>query len=276
MVGILVFTVSSQIIGTFAVLNKDIDALLFFSFLFLWLIVLFFMRVVDDYIDSEHDWEHYRDRSLQKGEVSFQKLVASSIMLLGIISLYFTILFWSSTLIFICIAIWNTLLSIFSFGFDKSFRFDHIIAYHILNSIGISSIQILLYFLLDADWSSSRVLFLHFLLVFFNNFLLEVTRKLKSKDEVSHHDDYISILGKNINSLLIFFLFLAIFIVNMMIYSMQSDHGGVAFFLYSLFFLGWLYCLWRYHFHASKRNKKILLGYSLIFYLYSNTLFLFI
>ncbi len=276
MIGILSLTVASQIVGTFFVLEIPFEKTIFFSFFFLWLSFLFFMRVVDDTIDKEHDNIYYKNRSVQQGQLDLKILMRASLFILCSISIYFWLKYgiWATTYIFLAIS--NTFLGFIWFWFWKNFRFQHIIIYHILNSIGLSIIQILLYSLLINEIHSYPIVVLHFTMIFLNNFLIEVVRKIKHSDEISHHDDYISLLGERQNNWLILSLISVIIFITIVIFSIGWSLWNIWLISYMLF---WTLLIFRYVLYSrtrSKDNKNIVILGTLLFYLGSNCIYYFL
>lgn len=276
MIGILSFTVASQIVGTFFVLQIPFEKNIFFSFFFLWLSFLFFMRVVDDTIDKEHDDVFYKHRSVQQGQLDLRILMKSSLLILVIVSAYFWLTYGAQATVYIFLAIFNTFLGFIWYWFWKSFRFQHIIVYHILNSIGLSLIQILLYSLLLNEESSYTIIILHFIMIFLNNFLIEVVRKIKHSDEKSHNDDYISLLGERQNNRLILNLVGSIVVITTVIFFLGWSLWNIWLMVYILL---WTVLILRYILYShnrSRNNKNIVILGSLLFYLASNCIYFFL
>lgn len=276
MIGILSFTVASQIIGTFFVLQIPPEKNIFFSFFFLWLSFLFFMRVVDDTIDKEHDDIFYKNRSVQQGQLDLKILMRFSLLILAIVSTYFWLTYGAWTTVYIVLAILHTFLWFIWFWFWKNFRFQHIIIYHILNSIGLSFIQILLYSLILNEESSYTIIILHFIMIFLNNFLIEVVRKIKHSDEKSHNDDYISLLGERQNNRLILSLISSIVVITTTIFFLEWSLWTIWLIIYVLLsvFLIFRYLIYS-HTHT-KTDKNIVIFGSLLFYLASNCIYFFL
>lgn len=276
MVGILSCTVASQIAGTFFVLEIPFETTIFFSFFFLWLSFLFFMRVVDDTIDKEHDDIYYKNRSIQRGELDLNLLMKISLFILVIVSIFFWLNYGVYTIIYLLLAISNTFLGFIWFWFWKKFRFQHMISYHMFNSIGLSIIQILLYSLLIDEISSYPIVTLHFTMIFLNNFLIEVVRKIKHSDEKSHNDDYISLLGEKQNTILILSLISFIIFITILIFSIGWSLWSIELLLYILYWLFIIFCYISYSRAHTKSNKNIVILGTLLFYLGSNCIYFFL
>lgn len=276
MIGLLFFTVSSQVIGTFWVFGKPIILREYLIFLFLWLIFLFYMRVVDDYNDRDHDATFYRERSLQRWIIDLKKLFLSAFIALWIIAIIFLWFFGIIPVVLIFLAVGNTSLSILWFGLGKNLRFQNILLYHFLNSFGLSLIQVCLYFVLWEDAISWILVGLHFALMFTNNFLIEVVRKLKSKHEVSHNDDYISLIGKTWNYVGINILVLMLITGNILLFFLFGNLFHYWLTLYIFFGLLILFLCFLYYKNNSKKRKNTLIIGSLLFYLFSNFVYFFL
>ncbi len=274
MIWLLFFTISSQIIWTFFVLNIQFNINDYFLFLLLWFSYLFYMRVIDDYIDRDHDNQFYKERSIQKWTIKLKTLFIYSIIFLSFTSLFFLFNYWIISVLFILLAIVNTYFSIYWYWFWPNFRFKKIIYYHFLNSIWLIMIQFCLYYSLIVDYSNLwTLIFLHFSMIFLNNFLIEVIRKIKSKDEKSNKDDYISILWKVKNFYLIISLLIIIIIINVVIFYIYWKIISYWLLIYILYSILIIFLVYRYYNNPVKIYKNLALLGALLFYIYSNLIY---
>lgn len=240
-------------------------------YLLTWLSFLFHIRVIDDYRDFDHDTKYYSERELQKWKLDIKKLLISAkIIIITILILNYYYLWIIPVLIMI---LWwiNSLVSINYFWYWKKIEKNYMILFHILNNFTLNTFFIYLYYNLGIlDVGSNLLIILHLIFLNLLVFLLEITRKIKSKDEKNIWDKYIDKYWYKRNFYIIYFVLISIFgIINYFFYFLRIDLFNIKYTFYCLvFFILLLFNILHLK-YKTKNYKNGILLFSLIFYLFS-------
>ncbi len=262
----------SQILGTFFVLRIPIDTNIVCVFLIFSLLFLFFIRVIDDYKDREHDSKHYPERAIQSGQINLKILL--KIALVGIIFGLWLLwyFFWLLPFIFASLWVANNLLGILWFWYGRDYKFKHIFFYSILNGLSLAFIQLALYSVSEIQsyaYSYAGILF--FLMVYCNNHLFEIARKIRSRRDVRHGDSYMELLGEQTNLYLLTSTIFIITLINVLI----SGEIGTSYQLTILYCLSasfFIILLWWFQKLQTRKLKYSVLSATILFYMMSNLL----
>lgn len=262
----------SQILGTFFVLRIPIDTNIVCVFLIFSLLFLFFIRVIDDYKDREHDSKHYPERAIQSGQIDLRMLLTIAsvgiICWLGLLWYFF----WLLPFIFASLWVANNLLGILWFWYGRDYKFKHIFFYSILNGLSLAFIQLALYSVSDIQsYAYSYVGILFFLMVYSNNHLFEIARKIRSKWDARHGDSYIELLGERRSFYLLASTIFIITLINVLI----SEEIGTSYQLTLLYCLStclFIILLWWFQKLQTRKLKYSVLSVTILFYMVSNLL----
>ena len=272
---LLIFTTLSIIISVFSIFWIIYNFTNILLYLFTGLIFLFHIRVIDDYRDFEHDTKYYSDRELQKWKIDIKKLLIISEILIIIVLMLNYYYFWFLS-VFILILWWlNSLISISYFWYWKKIEKNNMILFHILNNFTLNNFFIYLYYnawVLINFSGNYFLIMLHLLFLNLVVFLLELTRKVKSKDEKNTKDKYIDRYWYKKNSLIILWVSLSIFLI---ITYFNDVYFTFKYIIYVLVFLIFILLLLLHSKYKIKIYKNLILLFSLIFYLFSNFYFIF-
>ena len=269
---LILCTSLSQIVGTFFTLRIPINHHIIWIFLLFSLLFLFFIRVVDDYKDKEHDNIHYPERAIQNGQINLNILmkIASIGMIfgLGLLCYFFGII----TFIFAFLWVLNNLLGIIWFWYGRDYKFKHIFLYSLLNGLSLAFVQLALYSVTEIQpYAYSYVGVLFFLMVFCNNQLLEVARKIRYKWEIKHGDSYMELLGNTKSFHLLVSTVLMITILNVLMSAIiETNHYSALF--YSLWACSLIILIWLFQKLQTRTLKYSILFASVVFYVISNLL----
>ena len=272
----LIFTTSAIIISSISVFWANYNLKEILLFLFTWLIFLFHIRIVDDYRDFEHDTKYYSERELQKWKLDIKKLFISAEILVIFILVLNYFYFWIIEVLILILWWMNSLASINYFGYWKKIEKNYMILFHILNNFTLNSFFIYLYFnIWIFENYSSFLIILHLLFLNLLVFLLEITRKIKSKNEKKIWDKYIDKYWYKKNFYIISIILISIFIIlNYFIYILKLDLLSVKYVIYYLVFIVLLIFNILHYKYKSKNYKNLILLFSLIFYLFSGFIFM--
>lgn len=269
---LILCTSLSQIVGTFFTLRIPIDHHIVWIFLLFSLLFLFFIRVVDDYKDKEHDNIHYPERAIQNGQINLNILmkIASIGMIFGLGLLWY--FFGIITFIFAVLWVLNNLLGIIWFWYGREYKFKHIFLYSLLNGLSLAFVQLALYGVAEIQpYAHSYVGVLFFLMVFCNNQLFEVARKIRSKWNTRHGDSYMELLGERKNFYLLISIIFIITLINILI----NGEVGTSYqftLLYSLSACLFIILLWWFQKLQTHKLKYSVLSVTILFYMMSNLL----
>ena len=269
---LILCTSLSQIVGTFFTLRIPIDHHIVWIFLLFSLLFLFFIRVVDDYKDKEHDNIHYPERAIQNGQINLNILmkIASIGMIFGLGLLWY--FFGIITFIFAFLWVLNNLLGIIWFWYGREYKFKHIFLYSLLNGLSLAFVQLALYGVAEIQpYAHSYVGVLFFLMVFCNNQLFEVARKIRSKWNTRHGDSYMELLGERKNFYLLISIIFIITLINILI----NGEVGTSYqftLLYSLSACLFIILLWWFQKLQTHKLKYSVLSVTILFYMMSNLL----
>ena len=269
---LILCTSLSQIVGTFFTLRIPINHHIIWIFLLFSLLFLFFIRVVDDYKDKEHDNIHYPERAIQNGQINLNILmkIASIGMIFGLGLLWY--FFGIITFIFAFLWVLNNLLGIIWFWYGREYKFKHIFLYSLLNGLSLAFVQLALYGVAEIQpYAHSYVGVLFFLMVFCNNQLFEVARKIRSKWNTRHGDSYMELLGERKNFYLLISIIFIITLINILI----NGEVGTSYqftLLYSLSACLFIILLWWFQKLQTHKLKYSVLSVTILFYMMSNLL----
>ena len=269
---LILCTSLSQIVGTFFTLRIPINHHIIWIFLLFSLLFLFFIRVVDDYKDKEHDNIHYPERAIQNGQINLNILmkIASIGMIFGLGLLWY--FFGIITFIFAVLWVLNNLLGIIWFWYGREYKFKHIFLYSLLNGLSLAFVQLALYGVAEIQpYAHSYVGVLFFLMVFCNNQLFEVARKIRSKWNTRHGDSYMELLGERKNFYLLISIIFIITLINILI----NGEVGTSYqftLLYSLSACLFIILLWWFQKLQTHKLKYSVLSVTILFYMMSNLL----
>jgi len=276
---LLIFTTLAIIFSVISVFQLDYIDYNYkeiFIFLLTWLIFLFHIRVVDDYRDFDHDTKYYSERELQKWKLNIKKLFISAEILISIILILNFYYFWFIA-IFILILWWiNSLFSIDYLWYWKKIEKKYMILYHILNNFTLNTFFIYLYYNLNIfGLYNNFLIIIHLIFLNLLVFLLEITRKIKSKEEKNIWDKYIDKYWYKKNfiiiSSIIIFIYSITTYINLII---MNQYITSKYIIYSFLFLLLLLSLILHLKYKNKKLKIIIILLSLIFYFYSNLYFI--
>lgn len=273
---LLIFTTLAIIISVISIFQLDYNFKNIFLYLFTGLVFLFHIRVVDDYRDFDHDTKYYNERELQRWKLNIKKLFISAEILIVIILIVNYYYLWFIPVLIMIIWWANSLASINYFWFWKKIEKNYMILYHILNNFTLNTFFIYLYFNTGIlDLSSNFLIILHLIFLNLLVFLLEITRKIKSKDEKNIWDKYIDKYWYKKNFYIISLILVFIFgIINYFFYDLEIDLYTFKYIFYCLvFFILLLFNILHFK-YKTKNYKNGILLFSLIFYLFSLIFFI--
>ena len=230
------------------------------------LLFMFNVRVFDDFKDKGFDDTFHGKRPVQRGLISLKEL-----NLINYISIAFQVLlniFISISAFFYWIlAMIYSLIARAEF-FMKDFIKKRFILYNALNLLQMFFLQIYLYALIQPNFSfTNPLVFIHFIFVLANAVILEIARKLKSKDDESlGKDTYSGRYGIKTASFIYAGSYFITYILFLIIF-LQIGYS-LLILLLSLVFLALI--INSNIFYYVKRNKlstKIIEGVAILFYL---------
>lgn len=268
---ILIFTTLSVVLSSAAIVLGNN-----FSFSAYWkqiligtLTCLFFMfsiRVFDDHKDKFFDGSFHKNRPIQRGLIKLSelnKINLISLVIQGGINLIFS--FYS--FIFWCVALVYSLIAKKEFFIKKYIR-KKFVLYNILNLMQIFFLQIYLYALLKPDFSiEDPLLAAHFIFVLSNAGIIEVARKLKSKNEESGGKDTYSERYGALKASLIYFSICAFSLILFLVMFFSLSNSFLILFLSIAAILLAGISIIYYFLKRNKTSSKIVEGIALVFYL---------
>lgn len=273
---ILLFTTSAIIFNFISIFSLDYNFYKILLYLFTGLAFLFHLRIVDDYRDFDHDKKYYSDRELQKWKLDIKKLfVVSEIIVFVVLFLNFYY-FWIISF-FILILWWiNSLISINYFWYWKKIEKKYMIFFHILNNFTLNTFFAYLYFNIWIKDFEIFFIFLHFIFVNLLVFLLEITRKVKSKEDIKTNDKYIDKYWYKKNYFIVVSTSVTIFLILTYFYFyLNLDFLSFGYLSYLLIFVIFLFLNKIHLKYKTKKLKNYILIFSLLFYLFSLFIFSF-
>ncbi len=270
---LLIFTTLAIIISVISVFQLDYNFKYILLYLLTWLSFLFHIRVVDDYRDFDHDTKYYSERELQKWKINIKNLFISAEIIIIIILILNYYYLWIVPILIMILWWLNSLASINYFWYWKKIEKNYMILYHIINNFTLNTFFIYLYFNIWVfEINNYFLIIIHLIFLNLLVFLLEITRKIKSKDDKNIWDKYIDKYWYKKNFYIISFVSIFIFwIMNYFFYILN-----INLFTYILYFISFsiLFIVNILHFkYKTKNYKNLILLFSLIFYLFSGFYF---
>lgn len=276
---LLIFTTSSIIINFFSIFNINYNIENFIIFLLTALVFLFHIRIIDDYRDFEHDTKYYSERELQKWKINLKYLFIVWEVLMFIIFIINFYYFWFLSLIILFLWWLNNLISINYFWFWKKIEKNFMIIFHILNNLTLNSFFIYLYlnlWVLESFSNNYLLIILHLIFINLLIFLMEISRKIKSKNDKNTFDKYIDKYGYSKNNFIILFIILSIFIlINIFIYKLNLLFFSWIYIFYNIMSIIFTILLFLHLKYKTIFYKNLLIIFSILYFLFSNIYFLF-
>jgi 4-hydroxybenzoate polyprenyltransferase len=103
------------VVGTFLAFRVPVDFRDYGMLLVLGLAYLFFMRVIDDFNDRDHDAKYYPERSIQRGDLNLRKLLWIAGIVMAIVVVGFGYAYGYAPALLILAAVGVTYASIVGF-----------------------------------------------------------------------------------------------------------------------------------------------------------------
>lgn len=268
---VLIFTTLSVVLSSAAVVSEGKLDLpnLFWPIVIGTITCLLFMfsiRVFDDHKDHDFDSKYYEKRPIQRGDIALSELNKLNIILLlfqGVINILFSIkifFFW-------LMALGYSLIARNEFFMKEKIR-KKFIVFNILNLMQIFFLQIYLYYLIMPGFSwSDPLLLVHFIFVLINAGVLEIARKMKSKNDESKGLDTYSGRYGALKASLIYLVVCSISYALFLVMFFNLSGSMNVFYIGTTILVLTIATIANYYLKRNNLSSKLLEGFAILFYL---------